>query len=108
MRLDPEWTPHTVGVQRYEGEGGNGPIWADEVDVADVYVRDLHELITDASGTETVSSARVYFNLTDTPPLGSRIRIWRGDPQFERVAPVVKLSRADHPAFPGLGVAYLR
>ena len=106
MRLDSAWTPHTIGVESYGGEGGNGPIFDSVTEVADVYVRDLHETIIDASGAETVSSGRVYCNLADTPTLGSRVRIWAGT-QFERVAPVVKVSRADHPQWPGLGVAYL-
>lgn len=106
MSLLPDWVPHTVKVQPFLGEGANGPVWGPETTLGNVYVRDIHEVTVDASGAEIISSGRVYFNLPDTPAVGSRVRVWVGT-QFERVATVVKVSRAEHPYWPGLGTAYL-
>lgn len=112
MRLRPHWTPHTVRVRPFEGEGGNGPIWGDDVvrspETGDgVYVEDVVEVVTDQSGAEVVSSGRVHFSFEDAPPVNSFITVWPGT-AFERKAVVVKVSRFDHPRWPGYAVAYLK
>lgn len=107
MRLHRSWTPHTVKIAAYEGEGANGPIVADAVDVADVYVKDVAEVVVDSDGAEVVSRATVRLNLDDTPPIGSLVTIWPGMAR-EHTARVFKVSHHEHPQWPGLGTIYLR
>lgn len=60
MRLRAHWTPHTVKIKPFAGEGGNGPVWGTEVTRSPatgdgVYVEDAREVVVDASGTDRKS-----------------------------------------------------
>lgn len=112
MRLRAHWTPHTVLVRPYEGEGGNGPVWGAQITRSPatgdgVYTEDVVEVVTDASGAEVVSSGRVHLSFADAPPAGSLITVWPGM-SFAREAAVIRVSRFEHPRWPGYAVAYLR
>ena len=107
MRLPKEWTPHTVTVQPYVGEGAAGPIIGEPVTVRDVYVKDVTEVVLDGSGAEVVSRGTVRFNLEDLPSLDSRVTVWEGTPQ-EYTAVLFRTSRLQHPGWPELGVGWLK
>lgn len=107
MRLYKSWTPHTVEVEPYIGEAANGSIVGEKVTVEDVYVRDVSEVVTDDTGAEIVSRAKVYFNFEDTPHTGSKVTVWP-DTRHEKIGIVFKADLADHPEWPGLGVAWLQ
>lgn len=104
-RLPAQWLPHTVTVKPFRGVGGAGPIYDPEyvMDPADgrgVYLEDAREVVLDSEGTEVVSSTRFFCNFDDAPPEKSLVKVWVGTP-FEREAPVVRVGRFHHPAFPG-------
>lgn len=113
VRLPAEWTPHSVTVLPYTGEGANGPTWGTLLSFSPttgngVYVRDIHELIVDDTGAEVVSSGSVRFSFDDaTFGPQSKVTVWEGRP-FSREAAVIKVSRFEHPDWPGLAVVYLR
>ena len=107
MRLDKAWTPHTVTVERFAGEGANGPIFEPARTITNVYLEMQNELVIDDQGNEVVSLGRVIFNLADTPPQGSKITHKLG-PLPERTATAFKVAAYDHPAWPGYAIAYLR
>lgn len=107
MRLPKEWTPHTVSVRPFLGVGGNGPIIGESQTIENVYVKDISEIVTDDDGQEAVSRATVRFSLEDLPAKGSLITVWPGTPHAYE-ASLFKVSRLDHPAWPSLGVGWLR
>jgi len=111
-RLRAHWTPHTVTVTPYLGQGSRGAIYGDPVSYSPatgngVYVEDSREVVVDTSGTETVSETKVHMSFEDAPATGSRVRVWVGTPH-EREAPVIKVSLFEHPRWPGYAVVYLR
>lgn len=112
MRLPTDWTPHAVLIDPYGGEGANGPVFGEQVILSPetgngVYTEDVQEVITDSSGREVVSSGRVHCSFEDAPLSGSRITVWPGRP-FERTSIAIKVSRFEHPDWPGYGVVYLK
>lgn len=106
-RLYKIWTPHTVEVEPYLGEGANGDVHGPKETVSDVYTKDISEVVTDDNGAEAVSRATVRFNLDDTPAKGSYVTIWPGTKRAYR-AKVFKVSHHDHPDWPSLGTVWLR
>lgn len=106
-RLPKAWTPHTVKVEDFEGEGANGEVWGTKHTIPDVYVKDVAEVVIDNSGAEVVSRATVRFNLDDTPPEGSMVTIWPNTPH-QRRSKAFKVGRYDHPDWPSVGVVWLR
>lgn len=106
-QLPKVWTPHTVQVEPFQGEGANGVILGEKVTVEAVYVRDVSKVVTDDSGAEVVSRAKVYFNFDDTPRVGSRVTIWPGSTQ-EKSGIAFKQNLTNHPDWPGRGVVWLR
>lgn len=107
MRLPKNWTPHKVIVEQFLGEGANGALTGEPVEVPDVYVKDQAEIVRDDTGAEVVSRASVRFNLGDLPKVGSKITIWP-DTRQESTAVMFKASRLDHPGWPSLGIGWLQ
>ena len=111
-RLRAHWTPHTVTVTPYLGQGSRGAIYGPPVKHSPetgngVYVEDSREVVVDASGAEAVSETKVHMAFDDAPATGSRVRVWEGTPH-EREAPVIKVSLFNHPRWPGYAVVHLR
>ncbi|OJX94083.1 MAG: hypothetical protein BGO96_09765 [Micrococcales bacterium 73-15] len=111
-RLPASWTPHSITVKPYLGDGANGATYGPPITLSPsqgtgVYVEDVQELVTDTAGREVASSGRVHMSFQDVPLAGSLITVWVGTP-FSREAEVVKTARHYHPAWPGYGIAYLR
>ena len=107
MRGPSVWTPHTVTVAPYLGEGANGPVTGPSAPVVGVYVKDQAELVYTDLGKEEVSRATVWFPLEAMPANGSKVTVWPGT-GFEYTANVFKTSRLAHPAFPNFGKVWLR
>lgn len=105
-RLPSRWTPHTVRVTPFLGEGGNGPIWGAPVEVP-AFVEDVAEVVVDRSGTEVVSGTKVTLNFDDAPAEQSRVAVWL-DTTHERTAPVVSVARNEHPNWPAFAVLRLK
>lgn len=104
-RLPARWTPHTVKVKPCTGIGGDGPVYGEQYTLSPetntgVYVEDVRELVRDDTGAEVVSSTRIAMSFEDAPPEKSLITVWVGTP-FEREALAVRVSRHQHPNFPG-------
>lgn len=111
-RLPAYYTPHTVHVEPYEGEGGNGPVFGESMtfspaDGNGVYCEDSQELVRDMAGREVVSMGKVYFSFEDAPAVESRVTVWPGS-VHERTSTVLRVSRFEHPDWPGFAVVYLR
>lgn len=107
MRLPKFFTPHTVQLEPYLGEGANGESWGPVVDQPDVFVEDVTEKVVDDTGAEVVSRGRVTFNIDDAPLMGSYVTVWSGT-VHERRSRIFKLALNDHPAWPGFAIGYLR
>ena len=107
MRLPKFWTPHTVIVEPYEGEGANGESWGPAVPVPDVYLEDVTEVVVDDTGAEVVSRGRVIFNFDDAPIKGSYVTVWSGT-VHERRSRIFKLALNQHDGWPSYAIGYLR
>ncbi len=107
MRLPRVWTPHTVTVTPREGVSARGPIFGTPVEVPDVYVKDVQETVVDETGAEVLSRASIRFNLDDLPTIGSKVTVWKGT-DLEYEATIFKASRHSHPAWPAVGVGWLK
>lgn len=107
MRLPKSWTPHTIDVEPFLGEGSNGIVLGPKERVEDVYVRDVSEVVTDDTGAEVVSRAKVYLNFEDTPLTGSKVTIWPGT-RHAKTGTIFKADLADHPDWPGRGAVWLK
>jgi hypothetical protein len=57
------WWVHTVAVETYLGSGAYGDQWATAVPAL-VWVEDVTKLIRDSSGTEVVSTSRIFGELS--------------------------------------------
>lgn len=99
-RLPARWTPHTVRVRPFEGVAGAGAIHGGQYTLPHVYVEDAREVIRASDGTEVVSSTRVICNFDDAPAEKSLITVWPGT-SFEREAVAERISRFEHPNWPG-------
>ena len=112
MRLPARWTPHKVLVKPFVGTGGAGPIYGEQyaLDPAagkGCYVEDVREVVVDDEGSEVVSNTKVICNFDDAPPEQSLITVWPGT-AFQREAPAVRVSRYEHPEFPGFAEVRLK
>lgn len=99
-RLPAYWLPHTVTVRPFEGVGGDGPIYGAPTSQNRVYVEDVREVVIDSSGVEVVSNTRFLCDFAAAPADQSLVTVWP-DTTFEREALVVKVSRFQHPLWPG-------
>lgn len=106
-RLPSSWVPHTIVVEAFEGTGGAGPILADPVTQDRVYTEDIREVVVDAEGVEVVSNTRFFCDFDQAPPEQSMITVWPNTP-IARRALVVKVSRFEHPSFPGYAEVRLK
>lgn len=104
--LPAHWQPHTVRIVPFLGEGGNGPVWGDPVEVP-AFVEDVIEVVVDRSGSEVVSGTRVTLGFGDAPVEKSRVTVWIDTPH-ERTAPVVSVARNHHPRWPAYAVLRLK
>lgn len=67
------WWVHTVIIERYTGDGAEGPEYA-AAETVKGFVDDSVKLVRSDTGKETVSSRRVFVPLTVAPiPAGSRV-----------------------------------
>ncbi|WP_435298535.1 hypothetical protein [Timonella sp. A28] len=107
MRLEKTFTPHTVTVTPFLGEGANGEIWGPASEVRDVFVEDVQEVVIDDSGKEVVSSGRVIFNFDDAPLKRSKVTVWAGT-LHERTSEIFKLALNHHDEWPSFAIGYLR
>lgn len=107
MRLPKSWTPHTVLVEPFLGQGANGPLYGPQETIKDVYIHDQAEIVRDNTGVEIVSSASVRFNLDDLPVNGSKVTIWPGT-RHETASKLFKVTLLDHPGWPSLGIGWLK
>lgn len=105
--LPKVWTPHSVEVVPYEGEGANGPISGEPKLIDGVYVKDQAEVVATETGEEIISRSTVWFNLKDLPRVDSKVVVWPGTPQ-QYEARVFRTSRLEHPGWPNAGKAWLR
>lgn len=106
-RLPAYWLPHTVVVRAFEGIGGAGPILGDPVEQDRVYTEDVREVVIDSDGTEVVSNTRFFCDFDKAPPEESLVTVWPGT-GFAREAVVVKVSRYQHPLWPGYAEVRLK
>lgn len=85
-----EFYVHATTVERYEGTGAYGDVFADPATVLG-FVDDSNKLIRDSTGQQVVSSARVFFpSATDLIPLKSRVTL--PAPFLGRQSTVIALS----------------
>lgn len=65
----------TATVERYEGDGAYGPVYADPATIA-CRVEQGTQLVRDAQGDEVVSSVRLYTTMDVDPiPAESRVTV---------------------------------
>lgn len=93
-----DWWQHSVSIERYEGSGAKGDVFAAAVD-ADALVDDTQRLVVDATGQEVISTATVFLPaLTADVPLNSRVTL---PAQFGgRPARVIVVKRHDAGTLP--------
>ncbi|WP_419704984.1 hypothetical protein [Promicromonospora sp. NFX87] len=92
-------TPHRVTVEPLTGSGGMGETWGPPVSDVPAMVEEGALLVRDATGAETVSSARVHCSWDVDAPPGSNVTVWTGTAK-ERTATVVSTAGAPHPTLP--------
>lgn len=106
-RLPKYWLPHTVIVKRFEGVGAGGPIYSKPLEQDLVYVEDVREVVTDRDGVEVVSNTRYFCDFDQAPAEESLVTVWP-ETGFARETVVVKVSRYQHPLWPGFAEVRLK
>lgn len=106
-RLPKYWLPHTVIVRAFVGVGGDGPILSEPVEQDLVYVEDVREVVVDRDGVEVVSNTRFFCDFDKAPAEESLVTVWPGT-GFAREALVLKVSRYQHPLWPGFAEVRLK
>jgi hypothetical protein len=88
-----DWWQHAVKVRRFQGTGAKGNVYAAEDDLRGL-VDDSNKLVTDATGEQVVSSARVFLPAgTAAIPLDSEVTLT--GPFLGRTTTVIAVSVHD-------------
>lgn len=96
MRLPKFLTPDTVTLRPHEGEGAYGDVFGEPRQLEHVKVDETMRLVRDATGSEIVSSARLFARPEHGPiPLDSEVTLPSG-----RVAKVISSALMRHPPAP--------
>ncbi|PPG34521.1 hypothetical protein C5C25_00425 [Rathayibacter sp. AY2B9] len=106
MRLPDYFKPHVAVVRAYGSGGGMGGGYDEARDVA-CFVVDSTETVTTSSSSETTSSTQVTVDFDEVIPLGSMVTVWPGL-TGEREAPVISITRGQHPTLPSFQTLYLK
>lgn len=111
-RIPGKLLPHRnlVKVDKYEGGGAGGRVYAGTTTVKRALILDDVDLIRDQYDAETTLSAIVYFHRDEVealPEPETKVTIWADTPN-ERNAFVVKCGRYHHPKITDLLEVKLR
>lgn len=106
LPLPDYFKPHIAVVRSYGSGGGMGGGYAEPVEV-DCFVVDSTETVTSSSSSETTSSTQVTVDFDEVIPLGSMVTVWPGL-TGEREAPVISITRGQHPTLPSFQTLYLK
>jgi hypothetical protein len=104
--LPDYFKPHTAVVRAYGSGGGMGGGYGEPFEVAS-FVVDSTETVTTSSSSETTSSTQVTVDFDSVIPLGSLVTVWPGL-TGEREAPVISITRGQHPTLPSFQTLYLQ
>lgn len=97
MRIPARLLPHQVTVERYEGRGAYGDIYAEPEVIDRVQVEEQQRLIRGPTGAEKLSPATIYLEIPEVPiKLGSWITRWE-DTAYEVTSKVIGISVFQHP-----------
>ncbi|PPI08230.1 hypothetical protein [Rathayibacter sp. AY1B8] len=104
--LPDYFLPHSAIVRTHTSGGGLGGGYAEPVEVS-CFVVDGTETVTTSSSSETTSSTQVTVDFDEVIPLGSMVTVWPGL-TGEREAPVISITRGQHPTLPSFQTLYLK
>lgn len=102
-RLRAKHLPHRVTIQPLEGEGAEGDIWGEAVELP-AYVEQKTHLVVDRRGTsptagqEVTSTTLVILLPRDVQPR-SRVTVWAGTSRA-RTSEVIDSALYDYPGTP--------